>query len=84
MLLRAVNSRELFGAPVLVLANKQDLEDAQPPEAVQQMLGLDELKVPMRVQDVSGVTGEGLRDGIQWLVTEIRRSDRSVLLRQRL
>jgi len=34
--------------PLLVLANKQDLQDAQPPEAVQQMLGLDELKVPFR------------------------------------
>ena len=34
--------------PVLILANKQDLQDAQPPEAVQQMLGLDELKVPFR------------------------------------
>lgn len=47
-LFRALDSRELFGVPLLVLANKQDLQDAQPPEAVQQMLGLDELKVPFR------------------------------------
>jgi ADP-ribosylation factor related protein 1 len=83
VLSKALNSRELFGVPLLVLANKQDLTDAQPPEAVQHSLGLDELKVPFRVQDVSAVTGEGLRDAIQWLVTEIRRSDRAVLLRQR-
>ena len=47
-LFRALDSRELFGVPLLVLANKQDLQDAQPPEAMQQMLGLDELKVPFR------------------------------------
>ena len=47
-LFKALDSRELFGVPLLVLANKQDLQDAQPPEALQQMLGLDELKVPFR------------------------------------
>ena len=47
---RALASRELFGAPMLVLANKQDAADAQPPAAMLQMLGLDELKVPLRVQ----------------------------------
>ncbi|BDA47290.1 ADP-ribosylation factor-related protein 1 [Coccomyxa sp. Obi] len=83
-LFRALSSRELYGAPVLMLANKQDAPDAQPPAAVQQMLGLDELKVPLRVQEASATTGEGLRDGLQWLVTEIRRSDRASLLRQRL
>lgn len=35
-------------------------------------------------QEASAMTGEGLRDGLQWLVTEIRRSDRASLLRQRL
>ena len=42
---RALGSRELFGAPLLVLANKQDAPDAQPPEALQRDLGLDDLKV---------------------------------------
>ena len=47
-LLKALVSRELFGVPLLVLANKQDLQDAQPPEAMQQMLGLDDLKQTFR------------------------------------
>ena len=46
-LTRALASRELFGAPVLVLANKQDAPDAQPPEAVQSGLALEDLKVPV-------------------------------------
>ena len=37
-----------------------------------------------RVQDGSALTGDGLRDGLQWLVDKIRKSDRAVLLRQRL
>ena len=36
-----------------------------------------------RVQDVSALTGDGLRAGLQWLVDQIRKSDRAVLLRQR-
>ena len=47
-LFKALGSRELFGVPLLVLANKQDLQDAQPPEAMQQMLGLDDLKQTFR------------------------------------
>ncbi|CAK0783302.1 hypothetical protein CVIRNUC_006501 [Coccomyxa viridis] len=82
-LFKALGSRELFGVPLLVLANKQDLQDAQPPEAMQQMLGLDDLKQTFRVQDVSALTGDGLRAGLQWLVDQIRKSDRAVLLRQR-
>jgi signal recognition particle receptor subunit beta len=42
--MRALASRELFGAPLLVLANKQDAADAQPPESVQQGLALEDLK----------------------------------------
>ena len=40
-------------------------------------------QVTFRVQDVSAVSGEGLREGLQWVVDEVRRSDRAVLLRQR-
>ena len=36
-----------------------------------------------RVQDVTALTGDGLRAGLQWLVDQIRKSDRAVLLRQR-
>ena len=42
------------------------------------------LRAKCRVQDVSALTGDGLRDGLQWLVDKIRKSDRAVLLRQRL
>lgn len=52
-LFKALGSRELFGVPLLVLANKQDLQDAQPPEAVEQMLGLDELKLPFRWESLN-------------------------------
>ena len=47
-LFKALGSRELFGVPLLVLANKQDVQDAQPPEAMQQMLGLDDLRQTFR------------------------------------
>lgn len=36
-----------------------------------------------RVQPASAYTGEGIAEGLQWLMQEIRRSQRAVLLRQR-
>ncbi len=36
-----------------------------------------------RVQPASAYTGEGIAEGLQWLIQEIKRSQRAVLLRQR-
>ena len=50
----------------------------------QHYLAVLALNALLPVQEASALTGEGLRDGLQWLVAEIRRSDRAALLRQRL
>jgi hypothetical protein len=36
-----------------------------------------------RVQPASAYTGEGINEGLQWLIQEIKRSQRAALLRQR-
>mmetsp|Transcript_15304 Transcript_15304/g.46235 ORF Transcript_15304/g.46235 Transcript_15304/m.46235 type:complete len:200 (-) Transcript_15304:1184-1783(-) len=80
----ALTSSELFGAPLLVVANKQDKEDAVSVTVISDHLGETSLRShrPCRIQPASAYTGEGIAEGLQWLIQEIKRSQRAVLLRQ--
>ena len=81
---KALGTRELFGAPLLVLANKQDKEGALPASEITQSLGLGKLDTrACRVQPVSMLNGNGIREAIRWLVEEIGESDRVLMLRKR-
>jgi GTPase SAR1 family protein len=65
---------KLHDAPLLIFATKQDLSDAMTSEELQRELGLEE--IPCRCYYVAGcsaVTGEGIHEGIDWIVGEIRR-----------
>lgn len=81
----ALVSSELFGAPLLVIANKQDRDGAVSGTVVSDHLGEATLRAhrPCRIQPASAYTGEGITEGLQWLIQEVKRSQRAVLLRQR-
>jgi small GTP-binding protein len=58
--------------PILVLANKQDLPGCLSAEEVKKVLDLESVLVegqPLYVQGCVAVTGEGLREGLEWLTT---------------
>lgn len=81
---RVLGSRELFGAPLLVIANKQDRDAAETYAAVTENLGLGKVDTrPFRVQPASALNGSGVAEGVHWLVEEVKRSSRALLLRQR-
>ena len=81
---RVLGSRELFDAPVLVMANKQDELGAMTAGDVQESLGLGKMDArPTRVQPISALRGEGITEGVQWLITEIHRSSRAARMRLR-
>ena len=81
---RVLGSRELFDAPLLVLANKQDILGAWAAGEVQEHLGIGALDSrPTRVMPVSAMKGEGITDSMRWLLEEILKSSRSSRLRQR-
>ncbi|KAG9065033.1 hypothetical protein KI688_002353 [Linnemannia hyalina] len=64
----------LFGI-VLVLCSKQDMPDAASVEEIRDVLELDRFwKYGMRwhIRGVSGVTGEGLLEGLEWLETQLQ------------
>jgi ADP-ribosylation factor-like protein 2 len=59
---------------LLVYANKQDLKGALSEEEIREILGLDDITKQGRhwhIQPCSAVSGEGLREGIAWLVKDI-------------
>lgn len=81
---RALGSRDTFGAPLLVLASKADAVDAHPADEIASSLGLTSVTTrPHKVIAVSSFTGQGLADGLSWLVTTVQKSNRTLLLRQR-
>lgn len=59
---------ELKDCVLLVMANKQDLKDAYSPNEVTDKLGLSQIKGRQwLVQGTSATTGQGLKEGLDWM-----------------
>eukprot|EP00002_Diphylleia_rotans_P017549 TRINITY_DN3406_c0_g1_i1.p1 TRINITY_DN3406_c0_g1~~TRINITY_DN3406_c0_g1_i1.p1 ORF type:complete len:181 (-),score=43.52 TRINITY_DN3406_c0_g1_i1:427-969(-) len=68
-----LEEEELKDAALLVLANKQDLAGAMTPTEVSEGLGLATLKQRQwAIFQCSAVKGEGLNEGLDWLVNTLR------------
>ena len=81
---KALGSRELFGAPVLIFANKQDLAGFSGAGDLTSHLGLSGVDSrPCKVQEGSALDGVGIVEGLQWLVQAARESSRTMLMRKR-
>merc|ERR1711957_253729 len=65
---------ELKDCVVLVMANKQDLSGALSPNEVTKKLGLDNLKRAWLVQGTSATTGQGLKEGLDWMASVLLKS----------
>jgi signal recognition particle receptor subunit beta len=73
-----------MGAPLLLVANKQDAEGAVGLAEVADAFGLGKLDSrPVIVQPASAHSGRGLSDGLQWLVEAVKRSNRRHLVTTR-
>lgn len=69
---RLLASEELHRAAILVLANKQDLQEALSPEELSAALGLtSERSHAYHVQASCALTGEGLMDAMAWLAAAV-------------
>lgn len=61
----------------------QDQANAATKAEITEYLGLGIFNTrPCRVQAACAMTGQGIREGVDWLVTEIKKSQRALLLRQ--
>lgn len=83
---RAPADRDLYGAPLLVLANKHDVDGAASPAELADVFGLSRLNDarPCSIQAVTARTGEGVKPAVQWLVEHVKRSQRQELIRRRM
>ncbi|XP_066571138.1 ADP-ribosylation factor-like protein 6 isoform X2 [Amia ocellicauda] len=59
--------------PILFFANKMDLEESLSSVQVSQMMGLDSIKdKPWHICASNALTGDGLKEGVDWLQDRIR------------
>ena len=66
---------KLAGIPLLIFANKQDLLNALPPQDISKGLNLHTIRDRMwNIQACSAKTGEGLQEGMEWVVEKIDNS----------
>ncbi|KZP12080.1 ARF SAR protein [Athelia psychrophila] len=74
-LLTMLSEEELNGVPLLVFCNKQDIEGALKPDEISDKLGLagGETKREWGVRGCCATKGEGLEEGLDWLVNAIQK-----------
>jgi len=65
---------KLVDIPLLILANKQDLLQATPADDISESLSLHNIRDrTWSIQACSAKTGEGLQDGMEWVVSQLRK-----------
>nr|CAD7602437.1 unnamed protein product [Timema genevievae] len=75
---KMISSESLIGVPLLVLANKQDLVDCMGVRDVKPIFNKSAHLIGRRdcmVMPVSALTGDGIDEGIHWLVDCIKRNN---------
>mmetsp|Transcript_9835 Transcript_9835/g.17826 ORF Transcript_9835/g.17826 Transcript_9835/m.17826 type:complete len:524 (+) Transcript_9835:44-1615(+) len=76
---RFLREDELRGVPVLICANKQDLPDAMTTTEVIEALRLSEVVGrAWYVQATCAKTGDGLKEGVEWLLKNMHKSDTGI------
>ncbi|XP_044467462.1 ADP-ribosylation factor-related protein 1 isoform X2 [Mangifera indica] len=82
---KVLRHEDLQGAPLLILANKQDLPDAVSSEELARYLDLKKLDERVYMfEAVSGYDGMGIKESVEWLVEVMERSKRTEMLRARV
>ncbi|KDO60036.1 hypothetical protein CISIN_1g028776mg [Citrus sinensis] len=81
---KVLRNEDLQGAPLLILANKQDLPDAVSADELARYLDLKKLDERVCMfEAVSGYDGFGIKESVEWLVEVMERSKRTEMLRAR-
>ncbi|XAR71731.1 hypothetical protein NMG60_11018134 [Bertholletia excelsa] len=81
---KVLRHEDLQGAPLLILANKQDLAEAVSAEEVARYLDLKKLdERAYTFEAVSAYDGTGIKESVNWLVEVMERSKRTEILRIR-
>lgn len=69
-----LEEEKIAGVPILIFANKQDLIGAMSAEEIAVRLDLTDTRDRRwHIQSCSALTGEGLDEGISWVVRQVKR-----------
>lgn len=69
-----LEEEKLSGVPVLIFANKQDLMSAASASEIAEGLQLHTIRDRQwQIQSCSALTGEGVKDGIDWAIKNVRK-----------
>lgn len=67
-----LKEKRLFGVPLLVFANKQDLLSSLSQDEIADKLGLLDIEDrAYQIASCSAKSGEGLTDGLEWVVEQV-------------
>lgn len=68
-----LQEEKLAGVPLLIFANKQDLEGAMTPQKIAETLQLHLIRDrTWQIQGCSAKTGEGIQQAMEWMVRQIK------------
>ncbi|KAL1928154.1 hypothetical protein VTP01DRAFT_3070 [Rhizomucor pusillus] len=74
---KMITNEEVEGVPVLMLANKQDVEGALRVEQIKEVFNKIAVKLgarDSRVLPVSALEGDGVREAVDWLILRLHRN----------
>ncbi|CAE1264360.1 ARFRP1 [Acanthosepion pharaonis] len=74
---RMISNEALLTVPLLLLANKQDLQGCLPLEEVKKLFSTSPALIGQRdckADAVSALKGDGVHEGIDWLVQAVQRN----------
>lgn len=77
---RLISNEEVEGVPVLMVANKQDMENALKLEDIKEIFNQIVLKLgarDSRVLPISALKGVGVKEAVEWLHTRIIRNKKA-------
>jgi ADP-ribosylation factor-like protein 5B len=69
-----LKKKDLNKSSLLVFANKQDIKNSMTAAEISQQLNLTSIKEhPWHIQACCALTGEGLYQGLEWIVSNIKK-----------
>lgn len=71
---------EIEGVPILMLANKQDRQDRMEVQDIKEVFNKIAEHISARdsrVLPISALTGEGVKDAIEWMIVRLERNKKS-------
>ena len=72
---KLLTEEDLKGCPFLIMANRQDLENAESPDEIKKKFG-EIIGRKFEVIGTSAITGQGIKEGYEWVFNTIIKNNK--------